>query len=136
MPASFLVGDGGNRRRREPHCPRAPEYRSDRQDAEIATVETGRDRRVHDEDLAGQDVPAALPDRQRTAEMVAGEGRAKRRAIDRNGGADPAHDLSRQRRDRLEQRHAKRQIAAPRQHRGDVGGRPDRDQFPDMQHAR
>ena len=103
--------------------------------AEVPPVQAVRNGRIHEEHFAWPKRPAAAPSRQGAAEMVTLTRIADGDAVDRDGVADAAYGLSRQRHDMLQQRHALGQETAVSQEARDRLGWPDRDQLHPIQPA-
>jgi hypothetical protein len=87
----------------------------DRDRSEIAPVKRRWLVRVHEEDLAVADHPAALPDRERASALILPTRIAPLASVDRDDGTGAADRLPLQRENWFEQRHAARKVAALRE---------------------
>src|SRR5690606_31539257 len=111
----------------------APDDAITRQRPEIASVEAVRRAQVHHEDLAIGDGPAPVPRRQDALHPVACARRSGRATVDRDRKAVAAYGVARKRCDLLDERHARRKVAALREVIAQPGRRIERDALADGQ---
>jgi hypothetical protein len=89
---------------------------------EIPAVERRRIGHAEQEQLARPKAAALLPGWQRPAPAVGRQHGGRRHAVDADAAVSDAHLLRRDRAHALEQRNARRQVAALRSERGSLGG--------------
>ena len=100
---------------------------------EVTAIERRRICDAEQEQLAGLKLPALRPGRQRTAQPVGRQHGGRRHAVDANAAARDADVLRCDGAHALEQRHARRQVAALRGQRSGIGRQAGQDDVADVQ---